>query len=195
MKAVLRKLLKLLAKHMPRYQLRAALLRLCGYEVGRDVYIGEDLIIIDELTGASSLPCDARLVGVEMSFLDVHVNRCPIGGEVTLLKHIEGGFMSLRREESPFVNARCTTVIENRSLTVAVVQVASRLVRRVESYLSQGATVDRGQRLGIIRFGSLVAVVLPQREDVRIEVKPGDLVKAGVSILARCQENAVRGRE
>jgi acetyltransferase-like isoleucine patch superfamily enzyme len=48
MRAVLKKALKLLAKHMPLYQFRAALLRLCGYTVGRDVYIGEDLIIVDE---------------------------------------------------------------------------------------------------------------------------------------------------
>lgn len=155
---------------------------------GRDYFLGE-------LTGANSLTGDAHVIGVEMSFVDVHVTRCPIGGEVTLLKHIEGKFISLRKEESPFVNARSTTVIENPSLTLAVVQVASRLVRRVESYLSAGATVDGGQRLGIIRFGSLVAVVLPQREDVRIEAQPGDPVKAGVSILARYQENAVRGRE
>ena len=57
MKAVLKKMLKLLVKVMPLYQLRAALLRLCGYAVGEDVYIGEDLIIIDE-------PVDRGLVSI-----------------------------------------------------------------------------------------------------------------------------------
>ena len=155
---------------------------------------GKDYVVT-ELTGTNSLTAATCLVGVEMSFLDVHVNRCPIGGKVTVLKHIEGEFMSLGKEEAQFLNARCTTVIEDRSLTLAVVQIASRLVRRVESYLSLGATVTCGQRLGIIRFGSLVAVVLPQREDVQILVKPGDHVTAGVSILARYEEQAVRGDE
>lgn len=155
---------------------------------------GRDFLVT-ELTGTKTLAAASCLIGVEMSFLDVHVNRCPIGGKVTLLKHIEGQFMSLGREEAQFLNARCTTVIEGCSLTLAVVQIASRLVRRVDSYLRPDATVTSGQRLGIIRFGSLVAVVLPQREDIEILVKPGDRVTAGESILARYQEQATRGNE
>lgn len=141
--------------------------------------------LLRELTGTSLLSSAAYVIGVEMSLMDVHVNRCSIAGQVKLLKHIEGKFISLREEESPFVNERLTTIIENASLTVAVVQVASRLVRRVESYLNVSETVSVGQRLGVIRFGSLVAVVLPKREDVSIEVKPGVRVTAGVSVLAR----------
>lgn len=155
---------------------------------------GRDFLVA-ELTGANRLTAATCLIGVEMSFLDVHVNRCPISGKVTLLKQIEGQFMSLGREEAQFLNARCTTVIEGRSLTLAVVQIASRLVRRVESYLSLNATVTSGQRLGMIRFGSLVAVVLPQREDIQILVKPGDRVTAGESILACYEEQAQRGDE
>lgn len=138
-----------------------------------------------ELTGTSPLGTAAHIIGVGMNLLDVHVNRCPIAGQVNSLKHIEGQFISLAREEAPFVNARLTTVIENASLSVAVVQVASRLVRRVESYLNVGERVSAGQRLGMIRFGSLVTVVFPHAENVRIEVKPGDRVTAGVSVLAR----------
>ena len=148
--------------------------------------------LLKELTGTSLLASSAHVIGVEMSFLDVHVTRCPIAGQVKLQKHIEGRFMSLGKDEAPFVNARLTTIIENVSLTTAAVQVASRLVRRVESYLSVGERISAGQRLGMIRFGSLVTVVLPQREDVRIEVKPGDRVTAGVSVLARYQVNDER---
>jgi len=140
---------------------------------------------LTELTGTNLLASAAHIIAVEMNLLDVHVNRCPIAGEVKLLKHIEGKFISLTEDEAPFVNARLTTIIENASLALAVVQVASRLVRRIESYLSAGQTVSAGQRLGVIRLGSLVAVVLPEREDVRIEVKPGDRATAGISVLAR----------
>ncbi len=141
---------------------------------------------LSELMGMNLMDNGAYVIGTEMNILNVHVNRCPVAGQVKLIQPITGQFMSLRREEAPFVNARCTTVIENRSLSVAVVQIASRLVRRVENYLSVSQTVSAGQRLGMIRFGSLVAVVLPRRKDMTIEVQVGDTVTAGVSILARC---------
>ena len=148
--------------------------------------------LLRELTGTGLLTGAAHVIGVEMNLLDAHVNRCPISGQVKLLKHLEGKFISLRKDEAPFVNARLTTIIENESLTVAVVQVASRLVRRIEGYLTIGQRVSAGERLGMIRFGSLVAVVLPKREDVRIEVKPGDRVIASISVLARYELNDER---
>jgi len=141
--------------------------------------------LLTELMGTNLMAVGAYIIGVEMNVLNVHVNRCPIDGQVKLVKHIGGKFISLRKEEAPFVNERCTTVIENSSLVVGVVQVASRLVRRIENYLHMNQAVSLGQRLGMIRFGSLVAVVLPKRSDVRIGVKVGDRVTAGVSILAR----------
>ncbi len=140
---------------------------------------------LDELTGTNLATSAVHVIGVGMSFLDVHVNRCPISGQVKLTKHLAGKFMSLVKAEAPFVNERLTTVIENDSLNVGIVQIASRLVRRVQSYLKVVETVSAGQRLGMIRFGSLVAIIIPDREDVRIEVTPGDRVRAGVSVLAR----------
>jgi phosphatidylserine decarboxylase len=141
--------------------------------------------LIEELTGNGLFAAGATVVGIEMNLLNVHVNRCPIGGQVTLLQRIPGQFVSLRQKEAPFVNTRVTTVIAAPQLTLATVQIASRLVRRVESYLTPGQNVNAGQRLGRIRFGSLVAVVLPPGDDIRIAVQVGDAVTAGVSILAR----------
>ena len=129
----------------------------------------------------------AHVIGIEMNLLNVHVNRCPIAGQVRLVERTAGRFISLRRTEAPFVNERLTTVIAGPELTVAVVQVASRLVRRIEGYLAPGQVVGRGERLGRIRFGSLVAVVLPRRPDVRIVVQPGDATLAGRSVVARCE--------
>lgn len=147
---------------------------------GRDYHL-------DELTGTMLATSPVHVVGVGMSFLDVHVTRCPVSGQVKLTKHIPGKFISLGKEEAPFVNERLTTVIENDALDVAIVQIASRLVRRVQTYLKMGDTVSGGQRLGMIRFGSLVAIIFPDREGVQIEVTPGDYVRAGISILARYQ--------
>jgi len=148
--------------------------------------------LLDELTGLKAgLPGHelnrgpALVIGVEMSFLDVHVNRCPIAGRVGLIHHVPGYFVSLRREDAPFVNERQTTVITGDALNVGVVQIASRLVRRIQSYLRPGQAVRAGERLGMIRFGSLVAVVLPQRTDISVAVRVGERVLAGISVLAR----------
>lgn len=140
---------------------------------------------LTELTGTNLLDHPVYVIGVEMSFMDVHVNRCPIGGQVKLLEPIEGKFISLRKDEAPFVNERFTTIIENDALRVGVVQVASRLVRCIRNYLTPEKMVQAGERLGVIRFGSLVAVIVPKQENVLLTVKPGDRVTAGVSILAR----------
>ncbi len=146
---------------------------------------------LDELIGTNLATSAVHVVGVGMSFLDVHVNRCPISGQVRVTKHLVGKFMSLGKAEAPFVNERLTTVIENDFLNVGVVQIASRLVRRVQSYLRVGEAVSAGQRLGMIRLGSLVAIIIPDREDVQIEVTPGDRVKAGISVLARYRVDGV----
>jgi phosphatidylserine decarboxylase len=92
---------------------------------------------------------------------------------VKLLKHVKGKFLSPRREEAPFVNERHTTVIEDALLDVAVAQVASWLVRRVEGFLALNETVSEGQRLGVITLSPLMAVLLPVRAGLTVEVKPG----------------------
>ena len=137
-----------------------------------------------ELTKTPLREHDAVVVGIAMSFLDVHVNRAPVEGEVRLREHFPGRFGSLGRPEMVFENERATTVIERPGLEVAVVQIASRLVRQILGYVDVGDRVTKGQRIGVIRLGSQVDVVLPDREDVRVTVRPGDRVTAGESILA-----------
>ncbi len=125
------------------------------------------------------------VIGIEMNILNVHVNRCPIEGSVKFVRHIQGKFISLRKSEAPFLNTRCTTNISNKEVTVAIVQIASRLVRRVDNYLTPGQSVCLGQRLGMIRFGSQVAVIIPNRVDLRVDACIGQKTWAGISVLAR----------
>ena len=119
-----------------------------------------------------------------MSFLDVHVNRAPIAGRAVVARHFPGPFGSLRRPEMVFENERATTVLERGGLQVAVVQIASRLVRRIVTFVQEGTSWRAGQRIGVIRFGSQVDVVLPLRHGLVVVVKPGDRVVAGETTIA-----------
>jgi len=141
-------------------------------------------VALEELTHTALHERDAVVVGIAMSFLDVHVNRAPIAGRVVLSRHFPGRFGSLRRPEMVFQNERTTTLIAGRKLEVGVVQIASRLVRQIGSYVSDGDDVTLGQRIGIIRLGSQVDVVIPQRRDLCVLVAEGDRVSAGTSVLA-----------
>jgi phosphatidylserine decarboxylase len=140
---------------------------------------------LEELVRTDLKKIDAHVIGIAMSFLDVHINRAPIDGTVTLRKHFPGMFGSLRDPEMVFRNERATTLIERDSVQVAVVQIASRLVRQIVAFVNEGERVTIGQRIGVIRLGSQVDVVLPASENIEVSVKPGDHVRAGESVLAR----------
>jgi phosphatidylserine decarboxylase len=144
---------------------------------------GRDYELV-ELTKTPLKHDDAVVIGIAMSFLDVHVNRAPISGRVRLRQHFPGRFGSLGRPEMVYENERATTVIERDDMEIAMVQIASRLVRQIASYVKVGEQVALGQRVGVIRLGSQVDVVLPARADVLVNVQPGQRVRAGESVLA-----------
>ena len=101
-----------------------------------------------------------------------------------ILKHIKGKFFSLKKEESILQNERVLMDIKNDDLMIGIVQIASRLVRRIISYLREGESVEMGQRVGMIKFGSQVDVVLPNLDGLEVQVTVGQELKAGVSIIA-----------
>lgn len=127
------------------------------------------------------------LVGISMSYLDVHVNRAPVGGKITLLRYIKGRFRSLKGKDAVFQNERQITVIDRGDMQVAIVQIASRLVRKIVSFVEQGQEVQQGARIGLIRFGSQVDLLLPDHRALRLLVAPGMKVTAGLSIIATTQ--------
>jgi phosphatidylserine decarboxylase len=151
--------------------------------------------VLDELVRTPLRTDDAVVVGIALSFLDVHVNRAPIAGEVTVQKRHPGRFASLKRMDAVFTNERATIVLEQRGLQVAVVLIASRLVRRIVSYVREGDRVALGQRIGVIRFGSQVDLVLPDREDVRVLVEPGERVWAGETVVAEVRADDLHAPE
>jgi phosphatidylserine decarboxylase len=144
-------------------------------------------IFLKEFLHSDILGRRGTLIGIAMNFLDVHVNRAPIGGVIKQVERIKGRFVSLKQETAVVVNERVFCAIENPHLKVGIVQIASRLVRRIVPYVREGEEVGKGDRIGLIRFGSQVDLLLPRHEHVEILVRPGDKVKAGESIIAIVQ--------
>jgi phosphatidylserine decarboxylase len=126
-------------------------------------------------------PC--WLIGINMTPFDVHKNCSPIDGKIILNKHIPGQFLSLKDPMAIARNERNTLVVRNEELTLGIVQTASRLVRRIDSYVKEGEDINRGKWFGMIRFGSQVDVILPQSYQPAVEL--GQQVYAAKSILAR----------
>lgn len=148
--------------------------------------LGRDYAL-HELTKTALASEDAVVVGIGLSFLDVHVNRSPLRGRLTLQRRFRGRFASLRRPEAVFENERATFVIDRGDVQVAVVLIASRLVRRIVTYVREGQELAAGQRIGMIRFGSQADVVLPLRDDLQVAVRRGDRVLAGETVIAQLQ--------
>jgi phosphatidylserine decarboxylase len=120
-------------------------------------------------------------VSIFLSVFDVHVNRVPISGKVTLMEYREGQFLNAMSPESAILNEQTLIVIEDGTNSVSFKQIAGLLARRIICDVKTGDVVQRGQRMGMIKFGSRVDVLMPA--DVELRVKPGDRVQGGKSIL------------
>lgn len=146
-------------------------------------------IPLDEFTTERLIPQQGIQIGIAMNYLNVHVNRSPIAGTITMLKSVPGLFNSLKHIESLLENERVLMVFESKKLKVGIVQIASRLVRRIVPFVAQGDQVLQGDRVGRITFGSQVDLLIAHREDLRIMVKEGDEVFAGLSTLIELDPN------
>jgi phosphatidylserine decarboxylase len=147
----------------------------------------DNTIVLEELHGYGLGAKELWQVGISMKFTDVHVNRAPVAGRVAMIFHRPGRFVSLRRENALNVNERQTILIEGQEIAVAIVQIASRLVRRIESYVQRLEQVDLGQRIGMIKFGSQVDIFFPTEKVPTLAVKKGQRLLAGESVIAQCE--------
>ena len=126
------------------------------------------------------------LISVFMSVMDVHVNRAPLSGVVAAMARRPGEFrpLSETETESQRVNERNAMFIQGESISVVVVQIAGMLARRILCNVSVGDALKQGDRLGYIKLGSQVDVILPALDGVTIVVRKHSKVKAGMSRLA-----------
>ena len=144
---------------------------------------GNTLSKLDELTKTNILEGPCWLIGINMTPFDVHKNCAPIPGRVILNQHFDGKFLSLKLGEALKENERNTMVFDNDGLKVGIVQIASKLVRRIDTYVKEGEELRRGQWVGMIRFGSQVDVIIPRKYTVNVRVK--DQIYAGETIIAQ----------
>jgi len=125
-----------------------------------------------------------RRIVTFLSVFDVHVQRCPTGGEVVETRLRRGAKVAAFRSDAGEVNEQFLTVIRTPpGELVGVIQIAGLVARRVVGYLARGDKIERGQHLGLIKFGSRVDLLVPP--GYMIEVEPGDRVVAGETPMAR----------
>ncbi|MBI3013853.1 MAG: phosphatidylserine decarboxylase [Candidatus Tectomicrobia bacterium] len=162
----------------------------------RQIPPGSDLLLspadgtvstVEKVRDAGSGSQENWRVGIFLSLFNVHVNRVPVQGKVISLHYRPGKFLPAYRQQAAVENEQNVIVIQGRQGPVVVKQVAGVLARRIVCWVRQDQDLEAGQRLGLIRFGSRVEVILPAWMSLNVAV--GDRVKGGLSILARIPED------
>lgn len=123
------------------------------------------------------------LVSVFMTPFNVHINRFAISGKVAYVKYHEGLYLIASHPKSSTENERSTVVVENGNRSVMLRQIAGYVARRIITYCKAGETAAQGGEFGFIKFGSRVDIIMPL--SVKVQVKLGDLVKGGITEIAR----------
>ena len=120
-------------------------------------------------------------ISIFLSIFDVHVNRSPIGGVLTSVRYQKGQYLNAMNPDSADRNEQNIATVRGEGMEVTFVQIAGLLARRIVFNCNEGDTLARGQRVGLIKFGSRVNVIVPAEAVLR--VKAGQRVKGGSSVL------------
>ena len=126
-------------------------------------------------------PCNK--IVIFMSVFDVHVNRSPMTGKVMVQQYICGRFKPAYKDSVGFINERHMIGIENEKVRISVIQVAGILARRIVSWVTLDDELEKGERYGMIKFGSCLEIVVPQ--NVEVTVEPGQKTRAGETVIGR----------
>ncbi len=122
-----------------------------------------------------------------MNIYNVHVNRIPLDGTVKDIVHIHGIHLPAFKKESE-KNERVISTIDTKIGTVKIIQIAGTIARRIIPYIKKGDKLKKGDKIGIIRFGSRVDIYLPTKKIKKILVKVGDIIKAGETTIAETND-------
>src|SRR5436190_4310671 len=142
---------------------------------------------IAEVDENEVLKTKTRRVGIFLSIFDVHTNRAPIDGRVIYRQHREGLCLDARRLDCSEKNESMTWAFENPRVTIVVRQITGAIARRIVAWAQVGDELKKGDRFGMIRFGSRTELYLPLNAEVLVKV--GDHVLGGSTIIARLAQN------
>lgn len=158
----------------------------------RTIPVGEGLVVspgdglVTETASIATPEGPKQRISIFLSVFDVHVNRSPIGGVLSLVRYQKGKFLNAMNPASAEHNEQNMVTVRGQGadagIEITFKQIAGLLARRIVFNFAEGQVVERGQRVGLIKFGSRVDVVLPA--GATLKVKVGERVKGGASVLA-----------
>ncbi len=142
-------------------------------------------------------PADGKVVKIErignatkmsifLSIFNVHVNRSPIAGRIEAMEYKKGKFKFAFDETASVENERNMIMVSNGSLTIVFTQIAGLVARRIVCWKRVGERVEKGELIGLIRFGSRVDILFPSTTEVIVE--KGAVVRGGASIIGRIRQ-------
>jgi phosphatidylserine decarboxylase len=138
--------------------------------------------LVTETVTISTPDGPRQRISVFLNVFNVHVNRSPIGGVLRRVRYQKGKYLNAMNPASADRNEQNAVTVEGDGFEVTFKQIAGLIARRIVFNMSEGDRVERGQRVGLIKFGSRVDVIVPAEATLRVKV--GQKVKGGSSVLA-----------
>lgn len=145
------------------------------------------IILIKDIYEDTYLKSECTQISIFMSPLNVHVNRYPVSGTIEYFEHIPGKYLVAFEDKASSVNERTLIGINYGKQKILFKQIAGFIARRIVTDLKLGMKAKKGERFGMIRFGSRVDVVIPKNSSVK--VKMNEIVRAGETILAEATDD------
>jgi phosphatidylserine decarboxylase len=159
----------------------------------RTIPVGEGLVVspadglVTETVRIETPEGPRQRISIFLNVFDVHVNRSPIAGEVTSVRYQKGKFLNAMNQACAESNEQNIVTVRGEGMEVVFKQIAGLIARRIVFNFRQGDRVERGQRVGLIKFGSRTDIILPP--EAEICVRTGQRVKGGSSIIAEMPES------
>jgi phosphatidylserine decarboxylase len=144
--------------------------------------------LVTETVTISTPEGPRQRISIFLNVFNVHVNRSPIGGVLSRVHYQKGAYLNAMNPASADRNEQNAVTVKGEGFDVTFKQIAGLLARRIVFNFAEGDTVERGQRVGLIKFGSRVDVVVPA--EAALKVKVGQKVKGGESVLAAMRGGA-----
>ena len=144
---------------------------------------------VDEVDEPYFLKGKAKLVTIFLSPFNVHVNRVPISGKVVKVEHKMGKFKPAYVVDAPSVNERNYVALESGHVKCLLVQIVGVLARRVVCWVKPGDELVRGEKFGLMKFGSCMQVFMPIEAEARVKV--GEHVVGGETVIGVIRHEAV----